>query len=101
MGRSANASVIHDTDEVVICNGGDIFNLHDLRSGSVLRSFKCRKGSNVAARPVQVVCAEKRASIVTGGCNGIISVFDRSTGRLEQELRHSRKGHVQTITVSA
>ena len=96
-----HAAVIHEANEIVVCNGGDVFNLHDLKNGSVIRAFNCRKGSNSAARPVQVACGENASVIVTGSCNGTVSIFSRETGQLRQELSHSRSGHVQTITVSA
>ena len=96
---SANAIVIHDTDEVVVCNGGDSINLHNLKSGNLLRTYKCRAGGNPASWPVQVACTEGGSCIVAGSCYGVVSVFKYATRDLLQELNHSQSGHVQTVTV--
>ena len=50
--------------------------------------------------PKQVAFAEQCETIVGGGEDGNVFIFDKASGEMVQTLHHSNTGRVQMISVS-
>ena len=64
----------------------------------LVRTFSA--GTPIKRFPKQVIFAEDDTVVVGGSDHGAEYTFDRKTGTNLDKLVHSRRGLVQTITVS-
>jgi hypothetical protein len=84
------------TLEFVIDNTVDGFDLHNLETGTYVRTFKT--GDITRREPKQVAFIEDARAVVGGSDHGNIYIFDRRSGVQSQKLQHGT-GMVQTIAV--
>jgi hypothetical protein len=64
----------------------------------LVRTFSA--GTTIKRFPKQVIFAEDDTVIVGGSDHGAVYVFDRKMGVVLDTMAHSKRGLVQTITVS-
>jgi hypothetical protein len=81
-----------------VLDNGTNFALHDLQTGMLIRTFSA--GTPIKRFPKQVIFAEDDTVIVGGSDHGAVYVFDRKMGVILDTMAHSKRGLVQTITVS-
>jgi len=79
-------------------NSLDGFDWHDLNNGAHLKTFST--GPLKEKYPRQVRLVENGRVVVGGGENGLVYLFDSSTGASLGTLRHDKENLVQTIAVS-
>ena len=73
------------------------FDLHNLKTGKHIRSFKA--GPATTQEPRQVAFTEGNSMVVGGSDHGKVYVFERKSSMLLQVLQHADDGQVRTIAV--
>lgn len=87
-------------DHAVIDSRNGHFRLHDVKSGALVRRFFPKEPNPTLIR--QAAFGEGGSIVVTGGCRGVVHLFDTETGRRLYGLRHADNDHgVRTIIVSS
>ncbi|KIK12695.1 hypothetical protein PISMIDRAFT_50643, partial [Pisolithus microcarpus 441] len=79
----------------VIDNAANGFSLHRVDDAVCMKTFDMKPTKTF---PKQVVLTEEAMVVVGRGENGLVYVFDRTTGQAIQTLQHSNGGRVQTVT---
>lgn len=97
IGFSGNAIFSEELNTCVIDNTDDGFDIHQLDSGTFVRSLKCPPSKR--SFPRQVAFGENGNVVICGSNDGSAYVFDRRGGELVASLSHSASGRCQTVTV--
>jgi hypothetical protein len=91
-------SFVH-ADSLFISNLSTGIDLYSIRTLQRLRHYSCPVTINL---PLQVTLAcQGLDRVVMGGLDGIVRVYDRTTGELVHRLQHKAGGRVQVVDVSS
>ena len=74
------------------------FSLHKLSDGTYIRGFPTQASGRSIIKAVGFL--ENFAIVVGGSDHGLVYLFNRETGEVQETLRHADRGHVQAVTVT-